>query len=122
MRFGRGRSAGRERPADSDGGPLSLKLEELRKKHEELLAELAEAQRMVAAAGSTRRQLEEQLKAVEGRPEAEDIADRYDEATVSEKNLIDYEREVRTTLDVFVVQKTTIEEHLGQLRSLTEAD
>ncbi|MFG2087252.1 MULTISPECIES: hypothetical protein [unclassified Spirillospora] len=121
MRFGRGRRKRREQPADASGS-LSAKLQELQKRHDELLAELAEAQRKVADAGSTRRQLEDQLKTLKGRSEAEGIAERYEQATVSEKNLISLESEMRKNLDVFIIQKKKIEEQIGQLKSLTEAD
>lgn len=121
MRFGRGRRKRRERPADTSG-LLSAKLQEVQKKHDELLAELAEAQRKVADAGSTRRQLEDQLKALRGRSEAKSIAERYEQATMSEKNLISYESEVRKKLDLFIAQKKKIEEQVARLRNLTEAD
>lgn len=121
MRFGRGRRRRRERPAGSIE-PLILKLQEVRKKHEELVAELAEAQRLVADAGSTRLRLEEQLKALKGRAEAKDIAERYEQAAVREKNLIGYEEQTRKKLDVFIAQKTKIEEQVAELRSLIQTD
>lgn len=120
MRFGRRRNR-REQLADTSG-LLSARLQEVQKRHDELHAELAEAQRKVADAGSTRRQLEEQLKALKGRPEAESIAERYEQATVSEKKLISYASEARKNLDLFIVQKKRIEEQVERLRSLTEAD
>ncbi|TDC53010.1 hypothetical protein E1281_18325 [Actinomadura sp. KC345] len=98
MRFGSGRRKRRERSADTSE-LLSAKLQEVQKKHDELLVELAEAQRKVADSGSTRRQFEDQLKALQGRPEAEGIAEGYEQAMVSEKKLISYESEVRKKLD-----------------------